>query len=128
MPLGHGFHWGGPRGSCIVVETSSSAREGWMMAWSTRQLAELAGTTVKTVRHYHEIGLLSEPERASNGYKQYRTEHLVRLLQAMAVKRAASNSASSAIIATRPPRLSATTVPRSSRRRSRAASRTPSTP
>ncbi|PKV98023.1 helix-turn-helix domain-containing protein [Nocardia fluminea] len=52
-----------------------------MMAWSTRQLAELAGTTVKTVRHYHEIGLLSEPERASNGYKQYRTEHLVRLLQ-----------------------------------------------
>lgn len=52
-----------------------------MMAWSTRQLADLAGTTVKTVRHYHEIGLLDEPERAANGYKQYRTEHLVRLLQ-----------------------------------------------
>ncbi|MFF2083438.1 MerR family transcriptional regulator [Nocardia sp. NPDC058176] len=51
------------------------------MAWSTRQLAELAGTTVKTVRHYHQIGLLDEPERAANGYKQYRTEHLVRLLQ-----------------------------------------------
>lgn len=52
-----------------------------MMAWSTRQLAELAGTTLKAVRHYHEIGLLDEPERTSNGYKQYRTEHLVRLLQ-----------------------------------------------
>ncbi|MEV0334822.1 MerR family transcriptional regulator [Nocardia sp. NPDC050717] len=51
------------------------------MAWSTRQLAELAGTTVKAVRHYHDIGLLAEPERAANGYKQYRTEHLVRLLQ-----------------------------------------------
>ncbi|WP_114559932.1 helix-turn-helix domain-containing protein [Desertihabitans aurantiacus] len=51
------------------------------MAWSTRELAELAGTTVKAVRHYHEVGLLEEPERASNGYKQYRIQHLVRLLR-----------------------------------------------
>ncbi|MEP7765191.1 MerR family transcriptional regulator [Sanguibacter sp. 25GB23B1] len=51
------------------------------MAWSTRQLAELAGTTVKTVRHYHETGLLDEPERTSNGYKQYGVEHLVRVLR-----------------------------------------------
>ncbi|OLR95113.1 helix-turn-helix domain-containing protein [Actinokineospora bangkokensis] len=51
------------------------------MAWSTRQLAELAGTTVKAVRHYHEVGLLEVPERAANGYKQYRVAHLVRLLQ-----------------------------------------------
>lgn len=51
------------------------------MAWSTKQLADLAGTTVKTVRHYHEIGLLELPERTLNGYKQYRVAHLVRLLQ-----------------------------------------------
>ena len=51
------------------------------MAWSTRRLAQLAGTTVKTIRHYHAIGLLEEPERAGNGYKQYGTAHLVRLLQ-----------------------------------------------
>ncbi|WP_221583824.1 MerR family transcriptional regulator [Microbacterium sp. G2-8] len=51
------------------------------MAWSTRRLADLAGTTVKTVRHYHAIGLLEEPARAGNGYKQYGTPHLVRLLQ-----------------------------------------------
>ncbi|WP_374985451.1 MerR family transcriptional regulator [Streptomyces fradiae] len=51
------------------------------MAWSTRQLAELAGTTAKAVRHYHEIGLLDEPERASNGYKRYGVNHLVRLLR-----------------------------------------------
>jgi DNA-binding transcriptional MerR regulator len=50
------------------------------MAWSTRELAELAGTTVKTVRYYHRIGLLDEPARAANGYKQYRVPHLVRLL------------------------------------------------
>ena len=51
------------------------------MSWSTRELAELAGTTVKTVRHYHQIGLLDEPERAANGYKRYEIAHLVRLLR-----------------------------------------------
>ncbi|MBU2670189.1 MerR family DNA-binding transcriptional regulator [Actinoplanes bogorensis] len=49
--------------------------------WSTQELADLAGTTVKTVRHYHSIGLLTEPERAANGYKRYATTHLVRLLR-----------------------------------------------
>lgn len=51
------------------------------MAWSTRELAELAGTTLKTVRYYHAIGLLDEPERAANGYKKYRIPHLIRLLR-----------------------------------------------
>lgn len=51
------------------------------MGWSTREVARLAGTTLRTVRHYHEIGLLAEPERMPNGYKSYRTEHLVRLLE-----------------------------------------------
>lgn len=51
------------------------------MAWSTRELAELAGTTVNAVRHYHRAGLLEEPGRRSNGYKEYGARHLVRLLQ-----------------------------------------------
>ncbi|WP_328603564.1 MerR family transcriptional regulator [Amycolatopsis sp. NBC_00345] len=51
------------------------------MAWSTREIAELAGTTVRAVRHYHEIGLLDEPERRANGYKQYVVAHLVRILR-----------------------------------------------
>ncbi|WP_433019794.1 MerR family transcriptional regulator [Kribbella sp. CA-294648] len=51
------------------------------MAWSTRQVAELAGTTVKAVRHYHKVGLLDEPERDTNGYKRYGVPHLVRLLR-----------------------------------------------
>lgn len=51
------------------------------MAWSTRELAELAGTTVNTIRHYHRQGLLDEPERHRNGYKQYGVQHLVRLLR-----------------------------------------------
>ncbi len=51
------------------------------MAWSTRQVADLAGTTVKAVRHYHKVGLLDEPERGSNGYKHYGVTHLVRLVR-----------------------------------------------
>ncbi|MCP9270608.1 helix-turn-helix domain-containing protein [Mycolicibacterium arenosum] len=51
------------------------------MAWSTRELADLAGTSLRAVRHYHQVGLLDEPERRSNGYKQYGVEHLVRLVR-----------------------------------------------
>ncbi|PCC45855.1 MerR family transcriptional regulator [Brevibacterium aurantiacum] len=51
------------------------------MGWSTRQVAQLAGTTLRTVRHYHEIGLLEEPPRRANNYKEYEVHHLVRLLR-----------------------------------------------
>ena len=51
------------------------------MVWSTRELAELASTTVNTIRHYHRTGLLEEPERRLNGYKQYGVDHLVRVLR-----------------------------------------------
>lgn len=51
------------------------------MVWSTRELAELSGTTVNTIRHYHRLGLLHEPQRRYNGYKQYGIRDLVRLLR-----------------------------------------------
>jgi len=51
------------------------------VVWSTRELANLAGTTVNTIRHYHRLGLLDVPERRYNGYKKYEVRHLVRLLR-----------------------------------------------
>jgi DNA-binding transcriptional MerR regulator len=51
------------------------------MGWSTREVADLAGTTLRTVRHYHDLGLLPEPQRSANGYKQYGVDHLVRVLR-----------------------------------------------
>ncbi|QLQ35353.1 MerR family transcriptional regulator [Micromonospora robiginosa] len=51
------------------------------MAWSTREIAQLAGTTLRAVRHYHDIGLLAEPHRRANGDKQYGVAHLVRILR-----------------------------------------------
>ena len=35
------------------------------------QLAAYAGVTVRAVRHYHQIGLLPEPERDASGYRRY---------------------------------------------------------
>lgn len=51
------------------------------MPWSTRQLAELTGVTLRSIRHWHDVGLLPEPERLSNGYKQYTVNHLVLALR-----------------------------------------------
>lgn len=43
--------------------------------------AAFAGVTVKTVRHYHRLGLVEEPHRDSSGYRRYRSEELLRLVQ-----------------------------------------------
>lgn len=43
------------------------------------QLAELAGTTPKIVRFYEHVGLLPEPQRASNGYRDYDDHDVDRL-------------------------------------------------
>lgn len=51
------------------------------MSWSTRELAELAGVSVRAIRHWHDLGLLPEPDRRANGYKQYVGQHLVLVLR-----------------------------------------------
>ncbi|MGC5171417.1 MerR family transcriptional regulator [Microbacterium sp. DT81.1] len=48
---------------------------------SIGQLASYAGVTVRTVRHYHQIGLLPEPERDHSGYRSYDTAAVVRLIR-----------------------------------------------
>ncbi len=45
------------------------------------ELAELAGVTSRTVRHYHQIGLLPEPERRINGYREYSVLDVTRMLR-----------------------------------------------
>lgn len=45
------------------------------------ELADLAGVTVRTLRHYHQIGLLPEPPRTSGDYRQYDVGDLVRVLR-----------------------------------------------
>lgn len=45
------------------------------------EIAQLAGVTVRALRHYHAIGLLPEPPRSENGYRDYGADELVRLLR-----------------------------------------------
>lgn len=45
------------------------------------QLASYAGTTVRAVRHYHDKGLLPEPERDASGYRRYAAASVVELIR-----------------------------------------------
>jgi len=45
------------------------------------QLADFAGVTVRTVRHYHQVGLLPEPERDASGYRRYGARAVVSLIK-----------------------------------------------
>ncbi|MEU2510793.1 MerR family transcriptional regulator [Streptomyces syringium] len=45
------------------------------------QLAASAGVTVRTVRHYHHVGLLPEPERDASGYRRYSAQAAVDLIR-----------------------------------------------
>lgn len=44
-------------------------------------LARLAGTTARTVRHYHAEGLLPAPARDQSGYRRYGASALIRLVR-----------------------------------------------
>lgn len=44
-------------------------------------VAQLLGITTKTVRHYHKLGLLREPDRTAAGYRLYDAHDLLRLHQ-----------------------------------------------
>ena len=49
------------------------------MEWSIQQIAKLAGTTSRTLRHYDDIGLLAPSSIGHNGYRHYDEAALVRL-------------------------------------------------
>lgn len=43
------------------------------------EAAEAAGLTAKTLRFYEDRGLLPEPDRSANGYRDYGGETIIRL-------------------------------------------------
>jgi len=47
--------------------------------WSIQQIAKIAGTTSRTLRHYDDIGLLPPSSIGHNGYRHYDRDSLVRL-------------------------------------------------
>jgi DNA-binding transcriptional MerR regulator len=59
----------------MAVETSVHTAADW----SIQDIARLAGTTSRTLRHYDDIGLLKPTRIGANGYRYYDRHALVRL-------------------------------------------------
>lgn len=55
-------------------------------AYSVRELARLAGVSVRTLHHYDQIGLLTPSSRTAAGYRQYGADDLMRLQQILFFK------------------------------------------
>ncbi|KWN68167.1 MerR family transcriptional regulator [Burkholderia ubonensis] len=51
------------------------------------ELAKRSGLTVRTLHHYHAIGLLTPSARAENGYRLYDRDDIARLHQIQALRR-----------------------------------------
>lgn len=49
------------------------------MEWSINDIARTAGTTSRTLRHYHTLGLLTPSRTGANGYRYYDQDRLIRL-------------------------------------------------
>lgn len=49
------------------------------MAYTIKEIADLAGVTTRTMRYYDEIGLLSPASMGENSYRYYDEGSLLRL-------------------------------------------------
>lgn len=56
------------------------------MDWSIQEIAKLAGTTSRTLRHYDDIGLVAPTRVAANGYRHYDERALVRLQRVLLLR------------------------------------------
>jgi DNA-binding transcriptional MerR regulator len=52
-----------------------------MRTLTISQLADHVGVTVRAIRHYHQRGLLPEPERDASGYRRYDAQAVVDLIR-----------------------------------------------
>ena len=66
---------------------SAGASERGCGLMRSKELADLTGVTVRALRHYHQMGVLPEPPRSHNGYRDYGAVDMARVLR---IKRLAS--------------------------------------
>ncbi|MFI9509009.1 MerR family transcriptional regulator [Nocardia sp. NPDC052566] len=64
-----------------MTEVSAEKSHGARAGFTIDRAAAFAGITVTTVRHYHQHGLVEEPEFDSSGCRRYRSAELLRLVQ-----------------------------------------------
>ncbi len=56
------------------------------MAYTVKQLADLAGVSTRTLHYYDQIGLLRPEKVARNGYRSYSDPAMLRLQQILFFK------------------------------------------
>ena len=56
------------------------------MEWSIQEIARLAGTTSRTLRHYADVGLVAPSRIGANGYRYYDSAALVRLQRVLLLR------------------------------------------
>jgi DNA-binding transcriptional MerR regulator len=56
------------------------------MDWSIQDIARLAGTTSRTLRHYGDVGLLPPSRIGGNGYRYYDEQALARLQRVLMLR------------------------------------------
>ena len=56
------------------------------MAYTIKEIADLADVTTRTIRYYDEIGLLAPADIGENGYRYYDSDSLLRLQQILFFK------------------------------------------
>ncbi len=54
--------------------------------WSIQDIARLAGTTSRTLRHYDDVGLVKPSRIGDNGYRYYDADALVRLQRVLLLR------------------------------------------
>jgi DNA-binding transcriptional MerR regulator len=54
--------------------------------WSIQEVARLAGTTSRTLRHYGDVGLVAPSRVGANGYRYYDADALVRLQRVLLLR------------------------------------------
>jgi DNA-binding transcriptional MerR regulator len=65
----------------IVEFARATSSKGYVMAYTIKEIADLAGVTTRTLRYYDEIGLLNPAGKAANGYRNYDQASLLQLQQ-----------------------------------------------
>jgi MerR family transcriptional regulator, thiopeptide resistance regulator len=54
--------------------------------WSIQDIARMAGTTSRTLRHYDDVGLVTPSRIGANGYRYYDADALVRLQRVLLLR------------------------------------------
>ncbi|MDQ1528803.1 MAG: MerR family transcriptional regulator, thiopeptide resistance regulator [Actinomycetota bacterium] len=76
-----GFRLGIEVGIGVDIDAASTCNVASVsnFEWSIQDVARIAGTTSRTLRHYGDVGLLAPSRVGSNGYRYYDAEALTRL-------------------------------------------------